>query len=158
MRKIIFLLVLLPHLLYSHNHTVSSKGIIKKYSYTPDFNNALALTSNTIAKGKFISPRVPENKSTNTNYSAELFNFRFECGNLRWSTASETNCSHFLILFSRDDKNWNILGQVYGAGNSTHMNNYRYPTDLKDVYFKLYQVDFDGNIRGLEPIFGSCKK
>lgn len=94
----------------------------------------------------------------NDAMSAELVNFRFECGKIKWSTTKETNCSHFLVMFSRDNKSWNILGQVYGAGNSTQKNNYSYPTDLKDVYFKLYQIDFDGDMLEFEPVYGSCKK
>jgi hypothetical protein len=99
---------------------------------------------------------IPEPK--NATPSAELLNFCFECGYVVWSTASETNCSHFLIMYSRDNKGWNILGQIYGAGNSSALNNYKYPTDLFEVYFKIYQMDFNGNSKEYGPIFGSCKK
>jgi hypothetical protein len=61
-------------------------------------------------------------------------------------------------MFSRDNKSWNILGQIYGAGNSSAMNNYKYPTDLHEVYFKMYQMDFNGDSKEYGPILGSCKK
>lgn len=89
---------------------------------------------------------------------AGLLNFSFECGKLKWSTASETNCSHFLLMFSYDGTIWNILGQVYGSGFSSVANHYKYPTSLKNVYFKIFQVFYDGNVTEHEPIFGACSK
>jgi hypothetical protein len=104
------------------------------------------------------SVSTPAGETNSEVLSAELLNLQFECGCIKWSTVKETNCSHFLVMFSRDNKGWNIIGQVYGAGNSSVMNHYKYPTDLSNVYFKIYQMDFNGDSREYQSIYGSCKK
>ena len=67
---------------------------------------------------------------------------------LRWSTASESNNSHFEIQRSVDGKNFEAIGKVKGSGNSNKTSNYSY-TDKevatsKTTYYRLKQVDFDG--------------
>lgn len=67
---------------------------------------------------------------------------------LRWQTASETNNSYFVILRSFDGVHFEEIGTVAGAGTTTEMNNYEYyDTDDNNgiVYYKLRQVDYDGN-------------
>ena len=67
---------------------------------------------------------------------------------LRWQTASETNNSHFVILRSFDGVHFEEIGTVAGAGTTTEMHNYEYyDTDDNNgiVYYKLRQVDYDGN-------------
>jgi hypothetical protein len=66
---------------------------------------------------------------------------------LEWATASEKNNSHFLVERSVDGKNFEILGRVNGAGNSTAMHQYRFTDDqpLRGTsYYRIRQVDFDG--------------
>jgi hypothetical protein len=140
MKKALLLILLMPSVLFSQNNSIIVSGIE---------NSEIAINDHGTS---------PVLESKNNAFSAELLNFCFECGNIKWSTAKETNCSHFLIMFSRDCKTWNILGQIYGAGNSSAINNYKYPTDLHEVYFKIYQIDFNGSAKEYDPIFGSCKK
>lgn len=67
---------------------------------------------------------------------------------LRWQTASETNNSYFVILRSFDGVHFEEIGTVAGAGTTTEMHNYEYyDTDDNNgiVYYKLRQVDYDGN-------------
>lgn len=67
---------------------------------------------------------------------------------LRWQTASETNNDYFTILRSFDGINFEEIGIVMGAGTTTEFHNYEYyDTDEKEgvVYYKLRQVDYDGN-------------
>ena len=67
---------------------------------------------------------------------------------LRWQTASETDNSHFTILRSFDGVHFEEVDYIMGAGTTTEMNNYvYYDTDDKEgiVYYKLRQVDYDGN-------------
>jgi hypothetical protein len=158
MRNAIFLLLLLPCALFSQNNSTTFSGDdIDTYSTNSQL--AIAMIVNTAVTDMSVEKlnSFVLEKKDNPPY-AELLNFCFDCGNIKWSTASETNCSHFLIMYSRDGKSWNILGQIYGAGNSSAMNNYKYPTDFHEVYFKIYQIDFNGNSREYGPIFGSCKK
>jgi hypothetical protein len=166
-KKAVFFLLLLPFSLYSQSNSIvynynTTSTLANRHSISANNRNVLSekvnYSENDASEKISNSGSSPEPESNNTLPNVNLLNFHFECGFIEWSTASETNCSHFLIMYSRDKKNWNIIGQIYGAGNSSALNNYKYPTDLTDVYFKIYQVDFDGNAREYEAVFGSCKK
>ncbi|MES2778390.1 MAG: T9SS type A sorting domain-containing protein [Bacteroidota bacterium] len=67
---------------------------------------------------------------------------------LRWSTASETNNSHFEIQRSTDNRNFETIGRVKGTGNSSRTVNYSFTdkdaTTSRTTYYRLKQVDFDG--------------
>lgn len=78
------------------------------------------------------------------SFDAEQENGRV---NLMWSTASEANCSHFEIYKSLTGTNWEKIGVVTGAGNSTEVLLYSFKdlTNQKGViYYQLKQVDFNG--------------
>lgn len=75
-----------------------------------------------------------------------------------WSTASETNSSHFVVEYSLDAVNWNYLGSVRAAGNSNSLLNYKFSSNQKEAaYFRLIQVDFDGKEAIYGPILNPCK-
>jgi hypothetical protein len=67
---------------------------------------------------------------------------------LRWSTASETNNSHFEIQRSVDGKNFEAIAKVKGSGNSTKALSYSFndvkAPSAKTTYYRLKQIDFDG--------------
>lgn len=70
---------------------------------------------------------------------------------LNWSTATEKNNDHFDIERSNDGVNFTKVGAVNGAGNSTAIEKYSF-TDTRvadissqNVYYRLKQIDFDGN-------------
>ncbi|MES2778391.1 MAG: T9SS type A sorting domain-containing protein [Bacteroidota bacterium] len=67
---------------------------------------------------------------------------------LNWSTASETNNSHFDIQRSVDGKNFETIGNIKGAGNSNKTVHYRFADNdaatTQTIYYRLKQVDFDG--------------
>lgn len=95
----------------------------------------------------------------------ELTAFEVACvGNgqqieINWTTASETNSSHYIIEKSRDGINWSEVAEVNAAGNSTSIIDYQ-EIDLNpwdDVsYYRLKQFDFDGNMSAFGPISTSC--
>lgn len=65
-----------------------------------------------------------------------------------WSTASETNNSHFDIQRSKDGHSFETVGTVQGAGHSNRMNYYEFIDEhpyMGTSYYRLKQVDFDGN-------------
>lgn len=69
---------------------------------------------------------------------------------LKWSTATEINASHFVIERSVDGKTYNELGIEFAAGNSTSVKNYQYTdnigsTDKTVYYYRLRMVDADGS-------------
>jgi hypothetical protein len=66
---------------------------------------------------------------------------------LTWTTANETNNSHFEVLKSLEGQTWEKIGEVIGAGTSYEQNSYTF-TDTRFqglAYYKLRQVDYDGN-------------
>lgn len=89
---------------------------------------------------------------TNT-LPVELLFFNANCSNnnvkLAWSTASEHNNSHFEIQRSYDLVSWEKIGEVEGAGTSVITNNYNFIDRTKSMektaFYRLRQVDFDGN-------------
>lgn len=66
---------------------------------------------------------------------------------LLWATASETNNSHFNIERSADTRNFETIGEIKGAGNSSKELSYEY-IDEKPLtglnYYRIKQTDFDG--------------
>lgn len=79
-----------------------------------------------------------------------LFAGKDEGGQIRldWSTATETNNDYFDVQHSTDGANFQTIGQVAGAGTSATQNNYYFvhhnPASGIN-YYRLKQVDFDGN-------------
>lgn len=78
---------------------------------------------------------------------------------INWSTASETNSSHFTVEKSRDMVNWATISKVEAAGNSSHNIDYK-EIDKNPwngiTYYRLSQFDFDGEIEAFDPISVSC--
>lgn len=67
---------------------------------------------------------------------------------LEWSTASETNNDFFTLERTLDGENFEIIGTVNGAGNSTSTLNYSFVDDNPYSgisYYRLKQTDFDGS-------------
>jgi len=66
---------------------------------------------------------------------------------LNWITSSESNNEKFEIERSVDGVNFEILGHVMGAGNSTQEVKYQY-TDTAPIkginYYRLKQIDYNG--------------
>ncbi len=80
---------------------------------------------------------------------------------IKWSTASESNNSHFSIERSTDGSNFTEIAQVQGAGNSSSQINYTYHD--KDnveglVYYRLKQVDFDGEYSYTDILIANCSE
>ena len=79
---------------------------------------------------------------------------------VRWSTASEQNSSHYTIERSFDGMNWDILGSVNAAGNSTTSLNYELTdADVRGrsiIYYRLNQYDLDGVSEIFGPTSAEC--
>lgn len=70
---------------------------------------------------------------------------------ITWITTFEANSSRFDVQQSTDGKNFNSIGQVKAAGNSSTSLNYQY-TDagiskygVNAIYYRLREVDLDGH-------------
>ncbi|HCB61039.1 MAG: hypothetical protein A2W93_06980 [Bacteroidetes bacterium GWF2_43_63] len=74
---------------------------------------------------------------------------------LSWSTASETNNAKFVVERSEDGTTYEILQTLPGAGNSNILLTYEYE-DFgieKDYYYRLTQIDYDGQYEIFSPLF-----
>jgi hypothetical protein len=73
-----------------------------------------------------------------------------ESGNqLNWATATEKNCSHFVIEHSLDGRSFEAIGEVEATGNSSRQLEYTFLDKNatvfsgKTVYYRLKQMDLD---------------
>lgn len=93
---------------------------------------------------------VPESNAT---VPVELFSFdgfkRNEEIILKWSTASETNNNYFQLERSTNYTNFKTLTTINGAYNSIEKIDYSFVDfelpNSKDLYYRLKQVDFNGD-------------
>ncbi len=78
-----------------------------------------------------------------------------------WSTASESNNKLFFLEESQDAKQWLTVKTVQGAGNSTTNKNYSEVLSSNysnGSYYRLTQVDYNGNSRTFDPIYVNCEE
>ncbi|MEO6316315.1 MAG: T9SS type A sorting domain-containing protein [Chitinophagaceae bacterium] len=78
-----------------------------------------------------------------------FFNASSETGQslLQWKTASEINSSHFTVQHSMDAINWQSIGTVKAAGQSSITRAYQFTHTSPGKgsnYYRLLQVDADG--------------
>jgi hypothetical protein len=80
---------------------------------------------------------------------------------INWVTGSEHNNQLFSVLKSFDGINYETIGSVPGAGNSSSVLRYQF-TDrepaIRITYYKIAQTDFDGRTTHFGPVLASpCK-
>jgi hypothetical protein len=98
-----------------------------------------------------------------TPLPVELLSFTGNCENnqiqLTWKTASENNSDYFEILKSQDGENWRVVSSQVAAGFSTILQTYTFNEIEKSNanYYRLNQVDFNGDFKLYEPIFVDCE-
>ena len=89
--------------------------------------------------------------NSNTPLPIDLLNFNAVQNNssivLNWTTATEENNDYFTVEKSSNGIDFNVLGNVSGAGNSNDITEYSdidyFPLDGIN-YYRLKQTDFDG--------------
>lgn len=67
---------------------------------------------------------------------------------INWTTSTETNNDYFVVEKSTDGLNYYEIGNISGAGNSNIVNHYNYSdydVNHGTTYYRLKQVDYDGN-------------
>jgi hypothetical protein len=98
-----------------------------------------------------------------TPLPVELISFSSQCENevvdLKWSTASEHNSSHYSLQNSRDGINWVEVAEIQAAGTSNQTIHYSYQDNTVSSlsYYRLMQVDFDGAMQIYGPISAQCE-
>jgi len=92
----------------------------------------------------------------------ELTNFSTNClGDdiqISWTTASEMNASHYVLQSSRDGQTWLHLAEIEAAGTTNQTSNYSFEDKNYGglSYYRLVQVDFDGEQEIFGPISSNC--
>lgn len=82
-----------------------------------------------------------------TSFTAALVGNKVE---LNWTSATESELSHYVIEKSTDGTNFSEAGVVFAAGNSTEKIDYRFVDDKINTnstgvyYYRLRTVDIDG--------------
>ena len=87
----------------------------------------------------------------------ELISFKSNCNKktIEWTTASEVNNEMFILQGSNDLVNVVNLDTIPGAGFSNQILNYSLPIqDWGISYFRLKQVDYDGQSKNSDWISG----
>lgn len=78
-----------------------------------------------------------------------------------WETITEVNNDFFTLEKSLDGRNWAVLINVKGAGNSSQRKSYKY-LDRNPVegvtYYRLKQTDYNGEYKYFQPIFANAEK
>lgn len=94
----------------------------------------------------------------------DLVDITANCNNgftsLDWITATELNNSHFEIERSFDAINYEAIGRKNGSGNSNQTLHYQYTDTAQQegtVYYRLKQVDFNGDSKIYNPVFTNCE-
>ena len=91
------------------------------------------------------------------------FNNTCKNGNtlLEWTTASEINNDYFAIERSDQSFEFYEIGRIKGLGNSNISNSYSFldpAFNNKTTYYRIKQVDFNGEFRYHRIIASSCYK
>jgi hypothetical protein len=93
----------------------------------------------------------------------ELLSFAGECIEndhvLTWKTASEHNSQNFEVQSSRDGVIWTSINTQVAAGYSNSLLSYNFihsNIGNEDYYYRLIQIDFNGQNKTYDPIFVSC--
>lgn len=79
-----------------------------------------------------------------TDFSAE---FTGDAVLITWTTVSEVNNDHFVVMHSSNGRDWFAIGEVDGMGTTTEKQNYElehYDMVSGVNYYQLIQVDMDG--------------
>ena len=95
--------------------------------------------------------------------STEITDFKAECYDkkviLTWYTVTEHNSQYFIIENSDNAINCTPLKKINGAGNSMKLIKYKYIVEKPfsaDNYYRLKQLDFDGQFKYTRTISATC--
>jgi hypothetical protein len=93
----------------------------------------------------------------------ELSDFEVSCGleetTVHWKTISESDNDYFELHYSENGFNFQTIALINGAGNSINPINYSHALRTEDYgngYYRLKQVDYNGNYEFLGIIFNEC--
>jgi hypothetical protein len=101
--------------------------------------------------------------SANNALPIDLLSFHTICSHdvvdVDFSVVSQVNNDYFLVERSVDAMEWEVIGQIEGAGNSNTQMDYTFvdANPLSNLsYYRLTQVDYDGNSKTFYPVSTTC--
>ncbi len=132
--------------------------------YGDDFSTSGCGTNRFISNGGFnytaTFTLVASGASCTSALPVELTEFSATCldgqSKVNWVTVSENNSAYFDLKGSMDGESWIHLARKSAAINSTSELNYSHQTSNDWNYFKLIQVDLDGQNEEYGPISSVC--
>nr|AOE06549.1 carbohydrate binding family CBM6 [uncultured bacterium]CBL87557.1 secreted protein containing PKD domains [uncultured Flavobacteriia bacterium] len=100
---------------------------------------------------------------TGNTLPIDLLSFHTDCSHdivdVNFSVVSQVNNDYFLIERSTDAMEWEVVGQIEGAGNSNTQMDYLF-SDSDPIanlsYYRLTQVDYDGTVKSFYPVSATC--
>jgi autotransporter-associated beta strand protein len=100
--------------------------------------------------------------SSLTALPVELVAFNAKCMNdfiqIKWTTASEKNNKMFELYKSENASDWEWIHTESGQGDKASETNYQFVDYKKQAaYYRLKDIDFDGNVNWSPIIFADCK-
>lgn len=126
-------------------------------------NSPAVSKDNTFAPSLIPNPTTPSisgDCATGIILPVNLSFFKGMCSknriSLSWQTSSEINNNFFLIEKSADATFFNSIGQISGSGNTNNLTAYQFTDEYPDVngnYYRLIQVDYDGQTTTSEMIY-----
>lgn len=135
-------------------------------------SSSVTVDGNFIINGQYTGP-TPTGQGTMSDADeqflanelpVELIEFYSTCElngvKLTWTTASEHNSSHFAVIYSSDGTNWDNIGEITAAGYSNEIITYEFISENRNHfsgYFKLDQIDINGERKTYSEIFTNCK-
>jgi hypothetical protein len=116
---------------------------------------------NTLAPTYIANPTVADYSGTCgavVMLPVELLGFQGACTGettqFNWSTATETNNDYFTLSRSEDGNAWTEVTRVQGQGTVSQRTDYSFhDARAQSGYYKLTQVDFNGQAQEFTPIF-----
>ncbi|MDG1656981.1 MAG: T9SS type A sorting domain-containing protein, partial [Crocinitomicaceae bacterium] len=138
-------------------------GAFTWHSQTSNGNiNAMAGLTGHAATDKYITVNVNSfsefwlhGSSTSSPLPVELTSYAANCVQdgtvrLKWTTASESESSHFTVERSTNSDDWTLVSQVNAMGHSQSTTLYSVDDELtnrQNVYYRLRQYDLNGDMK-----------
>lgn len=136
--------VLNPNGSFTFTPNALFNGTSTTFTYRLTDNGFSPMNSNTATVTiNFVAPSPLPVKLA--SFTATLNNNKAD---LKWTTVTEINASHFVIEKSTDGINYNDAGMVFAVGNTTEKTNYLFTDNLagtsaRVIYYRLRSVDLD---------------
>lgn len=149
-------------------HDNCAQGVTNLFTQTTNGVISSITEFSSLANAQYVNFSIPSfselylHGATNSPLPVTLTHFSASCHSeiqLKWSTASEQNSAQFMVEKSRDLIQWSFVSEVPAAGFSNYNIDYVQEDQnpwLGTAYYRLRQIDFNGDEKMYGPISISC--